>query len=240
MEALIVPGKVCQPTDFEALKLVIESAPTYASAIQRIFAEQRRRLTFITMAEEPEPLVLGIVRFPTGSEAFFSVPRPNAVGTTPLFDPAAGIRKLADSAEIDIDTTWVKNRDRKFHITRWGSRKSGTMKVAPRSLESVILSYALSPYGQVDLSFDLRTSPPNRLLRGLRIDLSHFGEPNRPGIGETMWVDWEELTAFTQGSGSDDQINRWVPYTPSTPPKPRPRRVRAKEMSKGGLPSGMS
>ena len=240
MEALILPGKVCQPTDFEALKLAIESAPTYASAIQRIFADQRRRLTFITMAEEPEPLVLGIVRFPTGSEAFFSVPRPVAVGTTPLFDPAAGIRQLADSAEIDIDTTWVKNRDRKFHITRWGSRKSEIMKVAPRSLESVILSYALSPYGQVDLSFDLRTSPPNRLLRGLRIDLSHFGEPNRPGIGETMWVDWEELTASTLEGGPEEQANRWDPRQLSTSKKPRSLRTQAKDTTKGAFPSGLS
>ncbi|MFM1847548.1 MAG: hypothetical protein RL417_1022 [Pseudomonadota bacterium] len=203
MEALVLPGKVCRPADFEIAKGIVDEAQSLCEILHLFFSNELRQLTFINMPDEDEERLLGLFGFETDSEAFFSIPKHVAVRGTTLFDPAKGLANYADLPTVGIDPAWLAERDRDFQIAPWSAGDEIAMRVDPRCVEGLILSYAFSRYGKAVISPDRILSSGSRRRRSLRLELTHLGDEDRPGIAETVWLDRKELAKHLRKKSAD-------------------------------------
>lgn len=198
MDALTLPGKTCDPLDFESIRVTVDTARCLEDSLAGILELPGRRITFIGLEDDARSLLLGIVRFANGSEVFFSLPEELALVGRTLFDPREGIQELADTGAPILDEEWLARRDRELRIRSRRGLDAIEMEVAPAHGVDVILSYALARFGQADIVRDAWFDRNGGIHPGLRLDLSCLGDDRRPGIGETVWIDWNRFVLFSR------------------------------------------
>jgi len=209
MDALILPGKMCNPVDFDTTRLIVENGPSLELVLVELLESRGRRVTFIPMDDDGRPLLLAIVRFAGGSEVFFSVRKEILTKGLSLFNPADGVQSLADCGTPIIDQDWLAQRDQALQIRARKSRAGIEMEIAPAGTMALLLSYAFTQFGQVNMSRDEWLDRGGRFHDGLRLDLSYLGDAHRPGIGETIWVDWMKFGLYARRNKSQD-VPRYI------------------------------